>query len=217
MKAVPIKKEPFKIKIHLEDTDIYRVVLVPSDINMLQFHLVCQEAMGWNMEHLFSFMDKKMGTATLTAGVPEIEESFSLDAAPKEEQADRVRLSDFYKITDGKSLWYWYDFGDDWWHKISFQKLTKKDLELYNGVPLCVEGEKACPPENIGGVGGYEHFLKIIAQDIQPDKDDLMDFYGFMEGDEFDPDFFEIEFINEELSSIMEWEDWNSTAEEFMK
>ena len=217
MKIVPMYAEPYKVKIQLEDTDIYRVVLVPADINMLQFHLICQEAMGWMMEHLFSFMDIKGRNAKIKAGLPEFEESFSFDTAPQEEKADRVKLSDFYKITEGKSFWYWYDFGDDWWHQITFQQPTQKEIEVFRGTPLCLEGAKACPPENIGGLPGYEHFLYIIANDIQPDKDDLMDFYGFMEGDEFDSDFFEIEFINEELSEIMEWDNWNQTAGEFME
>lgn len=113
MKIIPINRPPFKVKIQLEDTDIYREVLVPADINMLQFHLVCQDAMGWLMEHLFSFMDKKGRNTNIKAGLPEIEESFSFDAAPQEEKADRVKLADFYKITDGQFFWYWYDFGDD--------------------------------------------------------------------------------------------------------
>lgn len=42
MKIVPMYPDPYKLKIHLEHTDIYRIVLVPADINMLQLHLVCQ-------------------------------------------------------------------------------------------------------------------------------------------------------------------------------
>ncbi|WMN12963.1 plasmid pRiA4b ORF-3 family protein [Marivirga salinae] len=214
MKIVPMYPDPYKLKIHLEHTDIYRIVLVPSFINMLQLHLVCQEAMGWMMAHLFTFTDKKGSTARIKAGLPI--EDLPFLSGPKEIKADKVKLNEFHEITGGKSFWYWYDFGDDWWHKISFQKPTKKDLELYSGTPVCLDGKKACPPEDIGGVDGYLHFLKIINENTQPDKDELMDFYGFMEGDVFDPEFFEIDFINEELTEIMEWDEWNKTADDFI-
>lgn len=214
MKIVPMYPDPYKLKIHLEHTEIYRVVLVPAYINMLQFHLVCQETMGWMMAHLFTFTDKKGSSAKIKAGLQYEDLPFLSGAT--EIKADKVKLNEFNKITNGKSFWYWYDFGDDWWHKISFQKPTKKDLELYSGTPVCLDGKKACPPEDIGGIDGYLHFLKIIDENIQPDKDELMDFYGFMEGDVFDPEFFEIDFINEELSEIMEWDEWNKTADDFI-
>ena len=215
MKVVPLYPDPFKLKIQLEHTDIYRVVLVPADSNMLQFHLVCQEAMGWMMEHLFSFIDKKGRNQSLNVGLPEIEEAFSFSAAPKEEKADRVKLQDFYKITDGQYFWYWYDFGDDWWHQITFQKPTKKEIELFKGIPICLEGQKTCPPENIGGVPGYEHFLRIILKNIQPDKEDLLDLYQ-IEDESMYPDEFDLELTNDVLTEIAQSEFWNMTADEFM-
>lgn len=215
MKIVPMYPDPYKLKIHLEHTDIYRIVLVPADINMLQLHLVCQQAMGWMMAHLFQFSDHKVNK-TIRAGLPEFEDDFGFGNSVKEEKADQVRLADFHNITNGKPFWYWYDFGDDWWHKISFQKPTKKDLELFLGAPVCVKGEKACPPEDIGGVGGYQHFIKVITKNIQPDKDDLLDFYQIEDEDMY-PDEFDIELTNEFLSDIYQSEFWTQTADDFME
>lgn len=214
MKIVPMYPEPLKLKIHLEHTDIYRIVLVPSVINMLQLHLVCQEAMGWSMAHLFQFSDKKVNQ-NIIAGLPEFEEGFGFFGSVKEQKANEVKLSDFHDINSGKSFWYWYDFGDDWWHKISFQKPSKKDLELFMGQPLCVKGEKACPPENIGGISGYKHFLEILSKNIQADKDDILDFY-MIEDENMYPDEFDLELTNEFLADIVDLEFWNMTADEFM-
>ncbi len=216
MKVVPMYSDPYKLKIHLEHTDIYRVVLVPADINMLQLHLICQEAMGWMMAHLFQFSDNKVNQ-NISAGLPEFEDDFAFGGGVKEQKADEVKLSEFYEITNGKPFWYWYDFGDDWWHKISFQKPTKKDLELFMGEPICVKGEKACPPEDIGGGGGYFHFLEIMSDKKNPEREEFMEWYGIEEEDEFDEEEFDLDDTNDFLSEIRNSEFWNMRADEFME
>lgn len=212
MIVVPMYKDPLKLKIQLEYTDIYRVVLVPANINMLQLHLVCQEAMGWMMAHLFEFTDKKV-KRTISAGLP-LEDDFGF--GEETEKAHTVTLSDFYDTTKGKPFWYWYDFGDDWWHKISFQKPTKKDLELFDGEPICVKGEKACPPEDVGGVGGYFHILEIMADKKNPEREELMEMFGIEEGDKFDEEYFDQEETNDFLSDIYNSEMWDCTADDLM-
>lgn len=212
MKVVPMYSDPYKLKIHLEHTDIYRVVLVPANINMLQLHLVCQQAMGWMMAHMFEFTDKRMNES-IHAGLP-LEDGFDFGA--ELEKADEIQLNDFHAITKGKPFWYWYDFGDDWWHKISFQKPTKKDLELFKGEPICVKGEIACPPEDIGGVGGYFHFLEVMSDKKNPEREEFMEWFGIEEGDEFDKNFFDLVETNEVLSEIYHSEFWNQTADGFM-
>jgi len=215
MKVVPMYPDPYKLKIHLEHTDIYRIVLVPADINMLQLHLVFQEAMGWMTAHLFQFSDKKINES-IRAGLPSPEDGFGFGRGVEEMKADTVGLSDFYGVTNRKPFWYWYDFGDDWWHKISFQKPTKKDLELFKGEPICVKGEKACPPEDIGGVGGYFHFLEILSDKKAPEREEFMGMFGMEEGDKFDENFFDLDETNELLSEIYHSEFWNQTADDFM-
>lgn len=215
MKIVPMYPDPLKLKVHLEHTDVYRIVLVPADINMLQLHLVFQEAMGWEMAHLFQFSDKKMNES-VRAVLPMPEDDFGFGGGVEEVKADKIHLVDFEEITNHKPFWYWYDFGDDWWHKISFQKPTKKDLELYKGKPICVKGEKACPPEDIGGVGGYFHFLEVLSDKSNPEREEFMEWYGIEEGDEFEEDFFDLDETNDFLLEIYNSEFWNMTVDEFM-
>ena len=214
MKVVPMYSNPYKLKIHLEHADIYRVVLVPADINLLQLHLIVQEAMGWMMAHLFQFSDKKMNES-IRAGLPSPEDDFGFGAQVEELPADTITLSDFHEITNRKPFWYWYDFGDDWWHKISFLKPTKKDLELFKGEPICVKGEKACPPEDIGGVGGYYHFLDVMSDKKNPEREQILELYGMDEKDEFDEDYFDMEEANDNLSEVYHSEMWNQKAEDF--
>ena len=75
---------------------------------------------------------------------------------------------------------------------------------------------KACPPEDIGGVGGYYHFLEILEDKKNPEREELMEWYGIEEGDEFDENYFDLEDTNVFLSELFESEFWNMTADEFM-
>ena len=53
---------------------------------------------------------------------------------------------------------YVYDSGDDWQHKIELEKIID-DYEF--GYPTILEGDGACPPEDVGGIPGYEEFLRV--------------------------------------------------------
>jgi hypothetical protein len=164
MKTIPIypTKDPIKLKINLENMPhtVYRKVLVPEDINMLQLHFIVQIAMGWEFAHLFQFRDKRTA-ATFIASIPLEEDDFAFFAPrSKESKADEIKLKDHSQLAnEAKPFWYWYDFGDDWWHKITFQKPSKKDREIFTGAPVCVEACGACPPEDVGGAWGYSVFL----------------------------------------------------------
>jgi hypothetical protein len=55
---------------------------------------------------------------------------------------------------------YEYDFGDSWDHEVLFEGVVRADPRVT--YPLCPEGERACPPEDVGGVWGYADFLEAI-------------------------------------------------------
>lgn len=54
------------------------------------------------------------------------------------------------------ALDYVYDFGDNWRHRIKEKKLEPMPKEM---LPLCVAGANARPPEDCGGVYGYNDFV----------------------------------------------------------
>ena len=55
---------------------------------------------------------------------------------------------------------YEYDFGDSWLHEVLFEGCPRAEPGCR--YPLCVEGERACPPEDIGGTSGYQDFLESL-------------------------------------------------------
>lgn len=204
---------PIKLKIELQHAPvkIVRKVLVPDNLNMWQVHLVIQLSMGWQNAHLFEFKDK-MRNPEISIAI-EHHEEFNFGFTPRPAiklNPDKADLRKIFVETNKSSpFFYWYDFGDDWMHKISFLKVSKKDLADYNGVPTCLEASGACPPEDCGGVWGYAHLLKALADKKYPDHNDLKEWLSITQGGSFDPDFVDIETMNKHLETLMFSEDWN--------
>ena len=92
-----------------------------------------------------------------------------------------------------KTFMYVYDFGDDWHHKIKVEKIITLDAPL--SLAVCLDGENACPPEDVGGSPGYEEFLQALADPAHPDHGDLKDWIG----GSFDPAAFSIAEVNARL------------------
>ena len=63
---------------------------------------------------------------------------------------------------------------------------------------VCVDGENACPPDDVGGVGGYADFLAAMADPDHEEHDDLLRWVGFV----FDPTAFDLGSVNAELQRI---------------
>jgi Plasmid pRiA4b ORF-3-like protein len=97
----------------------------------------------------------------------------------------RTLLSDIVP-RDGKPfrIEYEYDFGDGWQHEVLFE--GRPPAEPGKRYPLCLEGEGACPPEDVGGVWGYADFLEAIADPDHEDHDELLEWAG----GRFDPEVF---------------------------
>ena len=108
------------------------------------------------------------------------------------EDSRRMKLSQVVAARF-KKLSYTYDFGDNWEHSI----LVEKQLPAEAGVhyPRCLAGKRACPPEDCGGVWGYEELLEILRDPNNPEHAERLEWLG----DNFDPEAFDIEATNQKL------------------
>ena len=174
----------YQIKITLVGAKppIWRTVLVPGNMGLDTFHELIQVVMGWTDSHLHQFIsDKKIYS------VPD--DDFELET----EDESQYKLSEL--LTKEKdTLVYEYDFGDSWEHKILLEKILPFDGKTV--LPVCIKGKRACPPEDCGGVWGYEELLETLADPKHPDYDDMLEWVG----GEFDPEEFDLETINEDLA-----------------
>src|SRR5712691_11251750 len=116
-------------------------------------HQAIQAAMGWDDCHLHAF---------------DIDGRQYGDRHTVDDVADENRLSLNGLLKSGVANFaYTYDFGDDWEHTVAIEKTQPAtDGEAY---PLCVAGKRACPPEDCGGIWGYEEFLQAIRNPRHPE------------------------------------------------
>jgi hypothetical protein len=179
----------YQLKITLKDIEppIWRRVWVDKNATLSHLHWVIQIAMGWTNSHLHSFTIQGVGY-----GVPMPELDFD-GTDVQDEHA--VMLSDFASGELFKFS-YLYDFGDSWEHEILVEKVLLADPNVH--CPVCIQAERACPPEDCGGVRGYQEFLAIIQAEDHPEHDAMLEWVGGF----FDPDDPELGEANVELSML---------------
>jgi hypothetical protein len=142
---------------------VWRRVVVPAEVRLDRLHDVLQAAFGWSGYHLHEF-----DIDGVRYGTDDGED----DEPPADEH--RTRLSDV--VNEGSTFIYLYDFGDDWEHRI----VVEKSLPAERGghYPACTGGERACPPEDCGGVSGFERFLAAIANPGDDEHDSMLEWVG---------------------------------------
>ncbi len=138
----------FKIKLRgITNPPVWRRVLVPANFTFSGFHAVIQKAFGWWNEHLYCFGDKPYSQSLYIA------EENKEDWYRPDYDARKFTLGELFG--DGgivKKLCYVYDFGDDWIHDITLEKVFYE----YSDHATCIKGKGACPEEDSGGVWEYE-------------------------------------------------------------
>jgi hypothetical protein len=176
----------YQIKVTLDESKppIWRRILVPGDVTLEKLHTIIQVAMGWTNSHLHQFI-----VGQTRVGEPHPDYGFEM----KNER--RVRLNQVAP-REGSRFRYEYDFGDSWLHDLLVEKIVEP--EPGQQYPVCIEGERACPPEDVGGVWGYDGFLEAIGDPDHPEHEDYLDWIG----GKFDPEEFDLEETNETLRKL---------------
>ena len=153
--AIPAVERLYQFKITLVGSKppIWRRIQV-EDCTLDNLHEHIQTAMGWTNSHFHHF---RIGEQLY--GDPMLMEENMEEMNYKD--STRTKLSKIVPTTGKRFCFtYEYDFGDGWEHEILFEGSPKK--EPGKKYPLCLEGARACPPEDCGGVWGYVDFLKAI-------------------------------------------------------
>lgn len=180
----------FQLKVTLLDTKppIWRRVLVDGKSTLDQLHEVIQAAFGWWNYHLHEF---EVGRTRY--GVPDPDEDWG--EPPQDER--RTRLDAI--AGEGSSFRYTYDFGDGWDHKVTVEKVLPASSTAT--VPACIDGRRACPPEDCGGTWGYRELLEILANPAHPEHDERREWIGRpFDPEAFDPSEFEDNLRNGRLA-----------------
>lgn len=165
-----------QIKAQLLDVQpaVWRRIQIPAAATMADLHEVLQQTLGWTNSHLHEFQ-----TDAHRIGMPD----------PEWGDEDEVRNEADVLVGEvafpSARLHYVYDFGDNWRHDLTVEQIVVAE----SGVryPRCLDGARSCPPEDVGGAGGYEHFLDALRD---PEHEDHEQYANWGAG--FDPDRFDL-------------------------
>ena len=180
----PVQIYQLKVTLKYSKPPIWRRIQVRSDITLYKLHQILQIAMGWTNSHLHQFI-----VGGVYYGEPHPDFDFEVI------NEKRTRLHQIVRGVKAKFA-YEYDFGDSWDHDIVVEKVLEPEAKTR--YPRCLTGRRNCPPEDVGGIWGYSHFLDAIQHEVHPEHDDYREWIG---GD-FDPEAFDLEAVHQELQHI---------------
>ncbi len=182
-KAKPKKRKSsgsgdiFQFRINLKNIEpsIWRRIQV-RDCTLEELHEYIQAAMGWENYHLHQFTIDGVEFGPVAPG--------AMPFGPEFEDETRVLLSDVLaKKSKRVRFGYTYDFVDDWQHEILFE--GNPDAASQQRYPICVEGERACPPEDIGGPWGFADYLVALADPSHEQHAEMLEWRGPFPAEEF--------------------------------
>jgi len=189
------------------DPPIWRRIQILDTI-MYDLHVAIGVSMGWSGEHMFSLEVPDMPRFDLLIALENV--SFQMAKGEIYNMGeDDIFLSDLavYSGPDA-SFTYIYDLGDEWRHTVEIEAIESP--EDAPPTPICLDGEGACPPEDIGGIWKYLQFLHSPVEDSSKDMDgadededgeewDEWEMYG-LDRATWDPEAFSVRRANRELA-----------------
>ncbi len=168
----------FKITLLGSEPPIWRRIHVPETYTFWDLHVAIQDAMGWDDSHLHEFQIINPSTAA-PVNIGTLNEDSWRDVLPEEKQ----EIADYFSA-ENPFAHYVYDFGDNWEHEIRLEKILPREDIRY---PVCIGGKRACPPEDCGGIWGYEELLEVIKDPNHKEYEEMLEWVG----EEFDPEHFD--------------------------
>jgi len=182
----PRTVEILKLRIELQHVQptVSRTVLLRASSSLSTLHRLVQAAMGWQNSHLHEFVHDGLRYG------PDQMQDWDLQDDPL--HSERKQLGTLFR--DGSpSLRYLYDFGDGWEHTITLLERLPADPLLRK--PKCIDGENACPPEDVGGPPGYMYYLEAVLDVTHEEHQQMIDWRG----PGFDPRRFDLEHAEAEI------------------
>ena len=193
----------YHFRIKLEDcaVPVWREIEVPSNISLEFFAHIILYAMGWDNMHLHQFYRKNTYYRRRYDILQDREMGF-FPAKYTNLCSENYPLSAIFREKKD-SIKFEYDFGDSWIHKIWLKGIREYDSNETPGLKK-LKGKGACPPEDCGGLGGYDYILRLLNEKgLSQEEREHLTWYGI--DTDFDPNIFDIEYSSINLNAL--WED----------
>lgn len=164
---------------------IYRTIQIEENNTFFELHAAIQIAFGWENSHMhiFEIEDDRIGISDFD----EFEDEYTID-----ERTIRLFQTG---LNEKDKFEYIYDFGDHWVHEIQVTKILDPKNTFY---PKCVRGTMNRPPEDCGGIYGFENFKEIMGNRKHPEFKEMKTWYGGM----YDEELFLKDQINDNFKKF---------------
>nr|XP_042913614.1 uncharacterized protein y4hQ-like [Parasteatoda tepidariorum] len=187
----------FQFKITLKGAQplIWRRIQISKNATFEKFHLAVNKSMGWNESHVHEFRLK-----TKTDVIGPKDRSCFIDAMCWDNVLGKRNILDESKIKISThfnkpkdSMVYVYDLGDRWTHSIVLeeilQSLPKKKY------PVCLDGRRACPPDDCGGEPGFKDLLEILSNPRHPEFKEKKEWLCYIGKRNWKPEVFDVKSV----------------------
>lgn len=178
-------KMVYKLKISLSGTQpkIWRRILIPTSVTFWELHSAIQDVFHWNNSHLHMFWyDDKLSREPIIFGIPSGDEERETLPSWKHKISKYLNLEEPY-------LKYVYDLGDDWIHLVEVENILPAEKGV--AYPVCIGGKMNAPPDDSGGVWGYEEMLEILSDPSHEEFEGTKEWIESVTGGTFDPKHFD--------------------------
>lgn len=171
----------FKVSLRDIRPPIWRRIQVPASYTFYDLHVAIQDIFNWEDYHLHVFRPQNPKTGEVVCiGIPD-DDPYPGDV--EHLPGWEIQLSDYFQQPKDV-VEYEYDFGDSWYHLIELEKIMPREAKVK--YPRCIDGKRNGPPEDCGGICGYQNFLEAIASKKHPDHEQMVEWIG----GSFDPEAF---------------------------
>jgi pRiA4b ORF-3-like protein len=197
----PARRTPtyYRVRVDLDGAKppIWRRLNIASELHLGEVHAVLQAAFDWYGGHLHEF-----STGRWPDGERFVDD-FMVEDGDDGVPEDDVRLDEVL-AEPGDKLSYWYDFGDDWRHTITLEAVEPRP----DGAPRAtvLTGRRAAPPDDCGGIWGYEALLDALADPRHPEHEEMTSWFEEALGrsGNFDPAYLDVEDLDEQVRAVFD-------------
>ena len=164
-RAALAPRQDLVLRVSLRDIvpEIWRTVRVPREYTLAQLHRTLQLVFAWQDYHLHVF---EIG-----------ERRFEAPDEEAEGESTAIRLTALPLATGDRFL-YRYDFGDDWEHDVVVEAVVPVTDPEDPRWPYLMGGERASPPEDCGGPGGFAALVRGLARPRSREGRELREWVG---------------------------------------
>jgi hypothetical protein len=189
----PTGSSPVALRVELLSIEplVWRRVVVSNQWTFASLHNYLQWVMGWQDSHAHEFQD---GDDLIAPDWWIQEIGQDRDVGNYKDERRTSIASIVRELEVGDEFTYHYDMGDGWEHRVIIEPVPPRWADLHLNTPLCLAGENACPPEDVGGPPGYQHFLHRVADASNKEHADMLRWVGGV----FDPKGFDLNRLNRE-------------------